>query len=94
MINEIRAIPGIAEISGGNEIVSLSERMMHAYAKSTVSAVESKAEVMRALESPSVTSPEILQQIQEQVADDSLKISMVSTVTRKLTSTVEALLRS
>ncbi|PUA19958.1 type III secretion system inner rod subunit SctI [Glaciimonas sp. PCH181] len=80
-------------VDGGSPI-SLESRAMQAYAQSVMSAEHNKSDIMLRLEAPGLTSPEELQAIQEKVADYGIRLSMVSTLSRKVTSAVETLLRS
>jgi hypothetical protein len=96
-INTGRAAASTAIDDIGSDVgapVSLESRALQAYAESVVSAGDARSDVMQRLEMPGLTAPEELQAIQEKVADYSLKLSMLSTLSRKATSAVETLLRS
>ena len=96
-INELRSASAMAmdDISpDAGSPVSLESRALQAYGQSVVSSEYNKNDVMNRLELPGLTAPEELQAIQEKVADYSLKLSLLSTVSRKATSAVETLLRS
>ena len=93
-VNALRAT-AMDDISADTgSTVSLESRAVQAYAQSVLSAEYNKNDVMQRLELPGLTSPEELQAIQEKIADYSLKLSLMSTVSRKATSAVETLLRT
>ncbi|WP_272940792.1 type III secretion system inner rod subunit SctI [[Erwinia] mediterraneensis] len=82
------------EFSSG-ETETLDARMLQALAKSTVVTGMEKEAVMEAIQYPSVTSdPEKLFKIQLATSDYNIKVSLISTLTRKATSAVETLLRA
>ena len=74
--------------------VSIESRALQAYARSVMTTEHNKSDIMLRLEAPGLTSPEELQAIQEQVADYGINLSLISTISRKVTSAVETVLRA
>ena len=97
-ITEIRAGRAIDQVinipAAAQSELPLADRALRAFSELSVATVASKADVMRRLKSPGLTAPEELQAIQEIVSADALEISTISTVVRKVTATVEGVVRS
>jgi len=77
------------------ELESLDERLMQALAQSTVSSGVEKETTMAAIQQPGITTdPEKLFKIQQDTSDYNIKVSLISTLTRKAVGAVETVLRA
>ncbi|AZN38081.1 type III secretion system protein PrgJ [Iodobacter ciconiae] len=76
-------------------LISLDDRLLHAYAQSTAATENDKKEVMQILSQPGLLSdPATLFELQMRTSNYNLDVSMISTLTRKAVGAVESLLRS
>lgn len=99
MINAIAApdtVSGLWEAEGnGINVVSLDDRLIHAFAGAAAYAETEKMSVLQKIEqSGRVTDPAELYALQVRTANYNLELSLISTLTRKCTGAVETLLRS
>ncbi|EPF14982.1 MULTISPECIES: type III secretion system inner rod subunit SctI [Cedecea] len=96
-LNSIQAFTGQASDITMSDPTSLSleERMIQAYAKTSTTVQAEQADVINKLQQARVTSdPAELFRLQQRTSDYNLHVSMISTLTRKGVSAVETLLRS
>lgn len=97
LLNSIQAFSeNVSEISMADPSpISLEERMIQAYAESSVGTAAEQSDVINQLQQDKMTSdPAELFRLQQRTSDYNLHVSMISTLTRKCVSTVETLLRS
>ncbi|TFZ48662.1 type III secretion system protein PrgJ [Serratia proteamaculans] len=78
-----------------NDIVSLDDRLLQAYAQSAVGRGMEKDSILASLaDRHTVTDPAKLFALQQRTSDYNLEVSLISTLTRKAVGAVESLLRS
>lgn len=76
------------------EIVPLEQRLIKVFAETAVRTEVNKENVINKMESKVNLAPEYLIQVQEEVMNNNIEVSFISTVARKVIGTVETLLRS
>ncbi|MHC8367749.1 type III secretion system inner rod subunit SctI [Pseudomonas sp. ZT5P21] len=75
-------------------IVSLESRLIEAFAGSAVNSGQEVSAINQLMQSPDITSPEVLTQLQEQVGQYNVDINLLNVLIRKAVSTAETLLRA
>lgn len=75
-------------------IVSLESRLIEAFAGSAVSSGQEVSAINGVLQSPDITSPEVLARLQEQVGQYNVDINLLNVLVRKAVGTAETLLRA
>jgi hypothetical protein len=85
-----------AEITGPQDssVVSLESRLIDAFASSAVSSEQDVAGINQLLQSPDITSPEVLTMLQERVGQYNVDINLLNVLVRKAVGTAETLLRA
>lgn len=78
----------------GDSVVSLEGRLIDSFARSAVAADGEQAKIKKMLDSPDITNPEVLAQVQMLTSQYNIDISLLNTLVRKTVSTAETLLRS
>lgn len=76
------------------EIVSLEDRLIKAYAETAVESEKNRKSVLENMEKNVKLTPEELIKVQDKVLNYNIELSFISTVARKTVSAVETLLRS
>ncbi|WP_440029676.1 type III secretion system inner rod subunit SctI [Chromobacterium amazonense] len=90
LVSRIRDLP-----SQDSDIVSLDDRLIHAFAQSAVSTGMEKDSIMQRLDQPNaMTDPAELFELQQRTSNYNLEVSTISTLTRKAVGAVESLMRS
>ncbi|WP_419735403.1 type III secretion system inner rod subunit SctI [Pseudomonas sp. COR18] len=79
---------------GESSAVSLEARLIEAFAGAAVGSAERVESIRQILASPDVTHPERLAQLQEQLAQHTVDINLLSVLVRKAVGTAETLLRA
>ncbi|MGL4604469.1 MAG: type III secretion system inner rod subunit SctI [Iodobacter sp.] len=96
-VNESQALSTLINDISGDEgsVISLDDRLLQAFAQSTVATEMDKNAVMQRLSNPeALNDPAALFDLQVRTSNYNLEVSMISTLTRKAVSAVESLLRS
>ncbi|MEX3772316.1 type III secretion system inner rod subunit SctI [Pseudomonas sp. MYb118] len=75
-------------------VVSLEQRLIEAFARSSVDSAQDVGAIERLTNSPEITSPEVLAQLQEQMGQYNVDINLLNVLVRKAVSTAETLLRA
>ncbi|MCW8277100.1 type III secretion system inner rod subunit SctI [Pseudomonas sp. PCH199] len=75
-------------------IVSLESRLIEAFGGSAVSSERDVSAINQLMQSPDITSPEVLAQLQELTGQYNVDINLLNTLVRKAVGTAETLLRS
>ncbi|EXF96161.1 invasion protein PrgJ [Pseudomonas fluorescens HK44] len=85
-----------AELRSSQEspIVSLESRLIEAFAGSAVNSGQEVSAINQLLQSPDITSPEVLTQLQERVGQYNVDINLLNVLVRKAVGTAETLLRA
>lgn len=75
-------------------IVSLESRLIEAFAGSAVNSGQEVSAINQLMQSPDITSPEALTQLQERVGQYNVDINLLNVLVRKAVGTAETLLRA
>lgn len=84
------------KLRGPQEVptVSLESRLIEAFAGSAVNSGQEVSAINQLLQSPDITSPEVLTQLQERVGQYNVDINLLNVLVRKAVGTAETLLRA
>ncbi|CAI8938362.1 type III secretion system protein [Pseudomonas sp. IT-P253] len=87
---------GFTPLRGPQEgpTVSLESRLIEAFAGSAVNSGQEVSTINQLLQSPDITSPEVLTQLQERVGQYNVDINLLNVLVRKAVGTAETLLRA
>lgn len=81
-------------VPGEESVVNLEDRLLRAFADSTVDTQIRSSTIDAMLKRSDITDPEVLAVLQQRVGEYTVDVSMINAMVRKGVSTVETLLRS
>ncbi len=81
-------------VAGEASVVNLEDRLLRAFADSSVGTQNRTSTIDAMLKRPDITDPEVLAVLQQRVGEYTVDVSMINAMVRKGVSTVETLLRS
>lgn len=86
----------LAELNmpGDASVVNLEDRMLKAFAETSVDAQTRTSQIDAMLRNPNITDPEQLALLQQRSGEYAVDVSMINALVRKAVGTAEALLRS
>jgi hypothetical protein len=84
------------ELGGPQEspLVSLEDRLIDAFANAAIGSGNEVSSIERLVQSPDITSPEALAQLQERMGQYNVDINLLNVLVRKAVGTAETLLRA
>jgi hypothetical protein len=81
-------------VPGEESVVNLEDRLLQAFAQSSVDTDKRVSTIEAMLKRPDITDPEVLAVLQQRLGEYTVDVSMINAMVRKGVSTVETLLRS